>query len=79
MQLLRAFPANVIILQIGGNDIDQKEFDILLHKASVQHLIFRLQELYQVNKVVICGMYPRFKLRKVKLDMCIMKSKKKSI
>jgi hypothetical protein len=79
MQLLRAFPANVIILQIGGNDIDQKEFDILLHKASVRHLIFRLQELYQVNKVVICGMYPRFKLRKVKLDMCIMKSKKKSI
>ena len=39
---LRAFPANVIILQIGGNDIDQKKFDILLHKASVRHLIFRL-------------------------------------
>jgi lysophospholipase L1-like esterase len=28
---LRAFPADVIILQIGGNDIDHKEFDILLH------------------------------------------------
>jgi hypothetical protein len=41
------------VLQIGENDIDQKEFDILLYKASVRHLIFRLQELYQVKKVVI--------------------------
>ena len=46
---LRAFPANVIIIQIGGNDIDQKEFDILLYKA------------------VICEIFPRFKLKKVKL------------
>jgi len=72
---LRAFPADVIILQIGVNDIDQKEFDILLYKASVRHLIFRLQELYHVNKVVICEIFPRFKLGKVKL--CIMKRKKK--
>jgi lysophospholipase L1-like esterase len=34
---LRAFPADVIILQIGGNDIDHKEFDISLYKASVRH------------------------------------------
>ena len=66
---LRAFPADVIVLQIGGNEIDQTEFDILLDKASVRHLIFRLQELYQVKKVVICGIFPRFKLRKVKLDV----------
>jgi lysophospholipase L1-like esterase len=54
---LRAFPADVIILQIGGNDIDHKEFDISLYKATVRHLIFRLQELYHVNKVVICENY----------------------
>ena len=64
---LRAFPADVIIIQIGGNDIDQKEFDILLYKASVRDLIFRLQELYHVNKVVICEIFPKFKLKKVKL------------
>ena len=73
---LRAFPAYVIVLQIGGNDIDQKEFDILLYKASVRHLIFRLQELYQVKKVVICGIFPRFKLRKVKLDVYHEKKEK---
>ena len=73
---LRAFPADVIVLQIGGNDIDQKEFDILLHKASVRHLIFRLQELYQVKKVVICGIFPRFKLRMVKLDVYHEKKEK---
>ena len=73
---LRAFPADVIVLQIGGNDIDQEEFDILLYKASVRHLIFRLQELYTVNKVVICEIFPRFKLRKVKLDVYHEKKEK---
>jgi hypothetical protein len=69
-------PADVIILQIGGNDIYHKEFDILLYKAIVRHLIFRLQELYHVNKVVICEIFPRFKLRKVKLDVYHEKKEK---
>ena len=68
---LRAFPADVIVLQIGGNEIDQKEFDILLYKASVRHLIFR-----NCKKVVICGIFPRFKLMKVKLDVYHEKKEK---
>ena len=47
-----------------------------MYKASVRHLIFRLQELYQVKKVVICGIFPRFKLRKVKLDVYHEKKEK---
>jgi hypothetical protein len=35
-----------------------------------------LQELYQVKKVVICGIFPRFKLRKVKLDVYHEKKEK---
>lgn len=66
---LRAFPADVIILHIGGNDIDQNEFDILSYKASVRHLIFRLQEMFHVNKMVTCGKFSHIKLWKVKLDV----------
>jgi hypothetical protein len=35
-----------------------------------------LQELYQVKKVVICGIFTRFKLRKIKLDVYHEKKEK---
>ena len=60
---MEAFPADIVILQIGGNDIDKSDFNVDLYKASVRQFIFQLQELYNVKKVVVCEIFPRFKLR----------------
>jgi hypothetical protein len=56
-------------------DVASTESQILNYN-SVRHLIFRLQELNHVNKVVICEIFPRFKLRKVKLDVYHEKKEK---
>ncbi|CAC5365798.1 unnamed protein product [Mytilus coruscus] len=57
------FPPEIVVLQIGGNDLDSKEFDISLYMEKVRLFIGILQTTYHVKKVVVCEIFPRLSLR----------------
>ncbi|CAC5422646.1 LIN54 [Mytilus coruscus] len=57
------FPPEIVVLQIGGNDLDSKKFDISLYMEKVRLFIGVLQTTYHVKKVVVCEIFPRLSLR----------------
>ncbi|CAC5358501.1 unnamed protein product [Mytilus coruscus] len=57
------FPPEIVVLQIGGNDLDSEEFDISLYMEKVRLFIGILQTTYHVKKVVVCEIFPRLSLR----------------
>ncbi|VDI68230.1 Hypothetical predicted protein [Mytilus galloprovincialis] len=58
------FPPDIVILQIGGNDLDVVTFDMSGYMEKVCQFIGILQTTYLVKKVVLCEIFPRIKLRK---------------
>ncbi|CAG2184538.1 unnamed protein product [Mytilus edulis] len=65
---LRSFRPEMVILQIGGNDIDQEDYHPQVYMESVKHFITKLQTEYQVQKVVLCEIFPRLKVRHTDVD-----------
>lgn len=60
------FSPDIVILQIGGNDLDVVTFDMSGYMEKVCQFIGILQTTYLVKKVVLCEIFPRKKLRKKK-------------
>ena len=58
-------PSSLVILQIGGNDIDRPEFDIEGQVRHVLYLIDFLQHHYLVHYVDVCKIFPRFSTRHI--------------
>ncbi|CAC5423238.1 unnamed protein product [Mytilus coruscus] len=66
---LHTFRPEMVILQIGGNDIDNKQnYHPQVYMESVKHFITKLQTVYQVQKVVLCEIFPRRKVRQTDVD-----------
>jgi len=60
-----AAPPSLVILQIGGNDIDRPDFDIEGYVRDVLYLIGLLQHHYLVQYVVVCEIFPRISTRHI--------------
>ncbi|XP_071138410.1 uncharacterized protein [Mytilus edulis] len=56
------FPPDIVVLQIGGNDIDNKPFDMHVYVRKVVSFINILQQTYGVKKVVVCEIFGRQRL-----------------
>ncbi|CAC5358514.1 unnamed protein product [Mytilus coruscus] len=57
------FPPDIVVLQIGGNDLDSKKIDMSVYMEKVSRFIGILQTTYLVKKVVVCEIFPRLFLR----------------
>ncbi|CAG2213580.1 unnamed protein product [Mytilus edulis] len=53
------FPPDIVVLQIGGNDLDNKPFDMHVYVRKVVSFINILQQTYGVKKVVVCEIFGR--------------------
>ena len=58
----------IVVLQIGGNYVDCLNFNKDSYMEGVRELISYLVDVYGVNKVVVCEIFPRFKFREVDFD-----------
>ena len=63
-EMLQHSPS-LVILQIGGNDIDRPDFDIEGYVRDVLYLIDLLQHHYLVLSVVVCEIFPRCSTRHI--------------
>ncbi|CAC5385725.1 unnamed protein product [Mytilus coruscus] len=59
---MKRFPPEIVVLQIGGNDLDGFNFDVSVYMEKVRLCIGILHTTYHVKKVVVCEIFLRLSL-----------------
>lgn len=67
-QELLSFPPDLVILQIGGNDIDKEDFDPAAFSKDLDFLTYLLQSHYYIYNIVVYETFPRLKTRTISLS-----------
>ncbi|CAC5405857.1 unnamed protein product [Mytilus coruscus] len=57
------YPPDIVVLQIGGNDLDCEKFNLHVYISNVVSFINILQGTYGEKKVVVCEIFGRLSLR----------------
>jgi len=61
-------PPKIVLVQIGGNDLDTEGFEKEVYAAKVREFVCRLHTRYNVELVVVCEIFGRLRLRTLDID-----------